>query len=157
MRVTLVLHASALMATLPVPLTVRAAHQTVLQLPPSQIRTPNGPSGSAPPPSLPVPNATVSYWMRHLDADHKPSLTEGSTGELKRDADVCIIGSGITGVSAAYHLSKLVENGFRRGFSTNDPLKVVILEAREFCKCCLPTLEFNKRHTRGNCRFWRDR
>lgn len=49
---------------------------------------------------------------------------EGSDGPLINDADLCIIGSGITGISAAYHISKMSEK----------PMKLVILEARDFCK-----------------------
>lgn len=70
--------------------------------------------------SLPVDNPTKSFWLNTPDAN--PLADAGSTGELTEDADVCIIGSGITGVSAAWHLS----NGLERP-------SVVILEAREFC------------------------
>lgn len=70
--------------------------------------------------SLPVDNPTKSFWLNTPDAN--PFADAGSTGELTEDADVCIIGSGITGVSAAWHLS----NGLERP-------SVVILEAREFC------------------------
>ncbi|KAH8825315.1 hypothetical protein DL96DRAFT_1670461 [Flagelloscypha sp. PMI_526] len=61
-------------------------------------------------------------------SDLNPLAEVGSQGILPTDADVCIIGSGITGISTAYHLSKLVTK------ERNDPVKVVILEARKFCR-----------------------
>ncbi|TRM58301.1 FAD dependent oxidoreductase [Schizophyllum amplum] len=70
---------------------------------------------------LPVPNPTKSFWIDSAP-DANPLAKEGSEGPLTTDADVCIIGSGMTGVSAAYAFSKLEEG-----------LKVVILEARDFC------------------------
>lgn len=73
------------------------------------------------PNDLPVPNATKSFWINTPGAN--PLANEGSHGQLTQEADVCIIGSGISGVSAAYHLSK-----------SELPLSVVILEAREFCQ-----------------------
>ncbi|KAF8346457.1 FAD dependent oxidoreductase [Amanita rubescens] len=72
------------------------------------------------PSDLPVPNATKSFWINTSGAN--PLAEEGSHGRLTQEADVCIIGSGISGVSAAYYLSK-----------SELPLSVVILEAREFC------------------------
>lgn len=86
------------------------------------------------PASLPVDNPTKPYW---LSPEDNPLLNEGSTGELTKEADVVIVGSGISGVCAAYHLSKLArENG--------EKMSVVMLEAREFCKlsssCCLISL-----------------
>ncbi|KIM44357.1 hypothetical protein M413DRAFT_379691 [Hebeloma cylindrosporum] len=74
---------------------------------------------------LPVENPTKSFWLHTPGAN--PPADEGSTGPLTNDADVCIIGSGITGVSAAWHLSKVL--------AREDLIKmrVVILEAREFC------------------------
>ncbi|KAJ7593915.1 FAD dependent oxidoreductase-domain-containing protein [Mycena floridula] len=78
------------------------------------------------PASLPVPNPTASFWLDSPGAS--PLATEGSTGPLTKDADICIIGSGITGVSAAYHLAKLFANDTSR-----PPIKATILEARNFC------------------------
>ncbi|KAI0248770.1 FAD dependent oxidoreductase-domain-containing protein [Lactifluus subvellereus] len=77
--------------------------------------------------SFPVPNATRSFWTAAPGVN--PLAREGSTGPLTADADVCIIGSGITGVSVAYHLSKL----FGDDAALPDQLSVVILEARDFC------------------------
>lgn len=75
---------------------------------------------------LPVPNPTHSFWINLPGAN--PLGKEGSQDDVTPDADICIIGSGITGVSAAYHLA--------RNLPTTDcvPSKVVILEARDFCK-----------------------
>lgn len=56
---------------------------------------------------------------------------EGSEGELTADADVCIIGSGITGVSAAWHLVERLKK--REGEGEGEGLDIVVLEARDFC------------------------
>ena len=82
------------------------------------------------PAPLPVPNPSKSFWI-----DSAPGLNplakEGSTGPLTNDADICIIGSGITGVSAAYHLSNILGESTH---SLHTPLKIVILDARDFCE-----------------------
>lgn len=78
------------------------------------------------PATLPVPNPTASFWASTPDAN--PLAAEGSSGPLTQDADICIIGSGITGVSAAYHLAQIFGSERRE-----HALKVVILEARDFC------------------------
>ncbi|KAG6916231.1 hypothetical protein DXG01_007814, partial [Tephrocybe rancida] len=58
--------------------------------------------------AIPVPNPTPSFWINTPGAN--PFASEGS---------------GITGVSAAYHLAKSLKESAQ--------LKVVILEARDFC------------------------
>ena len=80
--------------------------------------------------SFPAHNATRSFWMAGGPVVN-PLAHEGSSGPLTTDADVCIIGSGITGVSVAYHLAEVLkkDDGLR-----SDPLSVVILEARDFCE-----------------------
>lgn len=78
------------------------------------------------PAPLPVANSTKSFWINSPGAN--PLAGEGSEGPLTDDADVCIIGSGITGVSAAYHLGKELEG--REG----EKLKAIILDARDFCE-----------------------
>ena len=79
------------------------------------------------PASLPVPNPTRSFWIDTPNAN--PLAKRGSEGPLTRDSDVCIIGSGITGVSTAYHLSKELNDGDNITGHTS----VVMLEARDFC------------------------
>jgi hypothetical protein len=78
--------------------------------------------------SLPVSNATRSFWMDGAPGV-SPLARAGSTGPLTTDADICVIGSGITGVSVAYHLSRL----FGNNAMSQDALSVVVLEARDFC------------------------
>jgi hypothetical protein len=78
--------------------------------------------------SFPVSDATRSFWMDGAPGVN-PLARAGSTGPLTTDADICVIGSGITGVSVAYHLSKL----FGNNATSRDALSVVVLEARDFC------------------------
>ncbi|KAJ7083784.1 FAD dependent oxidoreductase [Mycena epipterygia] len=80
--------------------------------------------------SLPVPNPTRSFWIDTPNAN--PLAAEGSEGPFTEDADICIIGAGISGVSAAYHLSMAVERG-EIPTMADKPLRVLILEARDFC------------------------
>ncbi len=79
---------------------------------------------------LPIANPTKSFWINSPGAN--PLAKEGSTGPLTTAADVCIIGSGMSGVSAAYKLSE--EAG----------LKVAVFEARDFCQCLF--LSFHHQH-----------
>ncbi|KAG6335811.1 hypothetical protein ID866_3269 [Astraeus odoratus] len=81
------------------------------------------------PASLPSENPTHSFWT-HSSPDANPLAREGSEDPLTADADICIIGSGITGVGVAYHLSEAISNGA----ILDSPLSVVILEARDFCR-----------------------
>jgi FAD dependent oxidoreductase len=105
----------------------------VLQWEPSQqfFRQP----GDNPAAPLPVPNSTKSFWLNTPGAS--PLAKEGSHGPFTTDADICIIGSGITGVSTAYHLAQKLDQVDR-------PIKVVILEARDFC-----SLSFSPRSSNG--------
>lgn len=82
---------------------------------------------------LPVPHPTKSFWI-NSSPDANPHAKEGSTDPLTEDADICIIGSGITGVSAAYWLARSV-TARKGGAKTTlqKPFKIVILEARDFC------------------------
>lgn len=89
------------------------------------------------PAGLPSPNPTHSFWA-NSSPDANPLAREGSIGLLATDADVCIIGSGITGVGVAYHLSELIQANVEH----QSPLKVVILEARDFCACVLHAYPF---------------
>ncbi|KDQ61986.1 hypothetical protein JAAARDRAFT_66961 [Jaapia argillacea MUCL 33604] len=101
-------------ATLPVPLSQFAPSQIPLALPPS-------PSAREHISYLPVPNPSKSFWIDTPGSN--PLASHGSQGELLGDADVVIIGAGITGVGVAWHLSQLAKQR----------LKVVILDARDFC------------------------
>ena len=83
-------------------------------------------SFSKPRVALPHENPTKSFWT-HGSVDANPLAKEGSEGTLAADADVVIIGSGITGVGTAFHLSEAVA-------TTDIRLKIVILEARDFCE-----------------------
>jgi hypothetical protein len=76
------------------------------------------PSGQA---SLPTANSTKSFW--HNDPS-KILLGHRTTPALPTQADVVIIGSGISGASAAHFL--------RQDDRGND-LDIVMLEAREAC------------------------
>ncbi|KAF4622053.1 hypothetical protein D9613_009136 [Agrocybe pediades] len=78
--------------------------------------------------SLPVDNPTKSFWLDTPGAN--PLAEEGSKGPLTDKADVCIIGSGMTGSSAAWHMSNLFKE---ESSNLRDPLSVVVLEARRFC------------------------
>ncbi|KAG2002631.1 hypothetical protein CC2G_004801 [Coprinopsis cinerea AmutBmut pab1-1] len=90
------------------------------------------------PVGLPVSNPTKSFWT-HGSPDANPLAREGSQGELTPEADVCIIGSGITGVSALWHLvDGLGANSSGRAVDIDtagnrNQKKVVVLEARDFC------------------------
>lgn len=52
---------------------------------------------------FPEPNHTLSYWRSELH----PIDSYCSSEELPRSCDIAIIGAGMTGVSTAYHLSRL--------------------------------------------------
>ena len=111
----LVLLETFIMSTLSVPVLQLDASQRFLEQPTKNPASP-----------LPVPNPTRSFWLDSPGAN--PLAKEGSEGPLPTDVDICIIGSGITGVSAAYHLAKQLDSD-----SITKPLKAVILEARDFC------------------------
>ncbi|KAJ1309520.1 hypothetical protein OPQ81_006294 [Rhizoctonia solani] len=76
---------------------------------------------------LPTLHPTKSFWL-DSEASANPLGQVGSTGPLSEAADIVVIGSGITGCSAAYHLSQLFQ---KSGGQKNQ--SVVILEARDFC------------------------
>ncbi|TCD71721.1 hypothetical protein EIP91_005487 [Steccherinum ochraceum] len=109
------------MATLPVPLHAWSEHQVALGLPP--------PPGTRTP--LPVANSTKAFWF--TDPNAYPAPDEGSEGPLTSDADICIIGSGVTGVSAAYHLAHAFSQDENLVAELKRPVKAIILEARDFC------------------------
>ena len=71
--------------------------------------------------SLPTPKSTASFW--HSEPS-KFLLGHRTTADLPSEADIVIIGSGITGASAARFLA---EDDRAKGLS------IVMLEAREAC------------------------
>ncbi|SPO26403.1 uncharacterized protein UTRI_03992 [Ustilago trichophora] len=84
---------------------------------------------SATPAPLPSPSgkATLSYWMATTSSDQLPT----SLDKVPAQSDVLIIGSGITGVSCAYHLVNSLSNA-----SSTQKQKlgsITIVEARSFC------------------------
>jgi hypothetical protein len=85
----------------------------------------NRPLPDPQPVSLPVSNPTKSFWIDSPGAN--PLAKEGSKGELTHEADVCVIGSGLTGVSAAWHLAGMLGD-------EKEERNVVVLEARDFCE-----------------------
>ncbi|OAX38307.1 FAD dependent oxidoreductase [Rhizopogon vinicolor AM-OR11-026] len=81
------------------------------------------------PAQRPSHNPTHSFWI-DSSPDANPLAGEGSQDPLPSNADICIIGAGITGVGVAYHLIELMNNA---SLSFEHPLSIVILEARDFC------------------------
>jgi lysine/ornithine N-monooxygenase len=71
--------------------------------------------------TLPTPNSTKSFW--HSEPS-QTLLGHRTTSSLPKQADVVIIGSGISGASAAYHLNQ---------DAYGKELDIVMLEAREAC------------------------
>ncbi|KAG6362653.1 hypothetical protein INS49_007745 [Diaporthe citri] len=72
-------------------------------------------------PGLPNANPNISYWqLPPLEgvADHQ-------SAQLPTDADIVIIGSGISGTSIAWHLIKEANR--------TTPLRIAMLEARQGC------------------------
>ncbi|KAH0352465.1 FAD dependent oxidoreductase, partial [Aureobasidium melanogenum] len=73
---------------------------------------------------FPVPNSTLSYWR----SDPHPIDSYCSSEKLPSECDIAIIGAGMTGVSTAYHLSRL----HTADCSGKKP-SIVVLDAREVC------------------------
>jgi hypothetical protein len=111
---------------------------------------------TAKPSSLPVDNPTKPFWQYPgltrdypVDTENDPDGNkaanplshEGSGGSetLTNDADLVIIGSGITGVTVAYELSKKIRED-ESWKSKGTKFRVVIVEARDFCKFLRETL-----------------
>ncbi|KAK6431847.1 hypothetical protein LTR95_011989 [Oleoguttula sp. CCFEE 5521] len=69
---------------------------------------------------MPVPNPTTPYWRTELH----PIDEHRSTEQLPKDCDIVIIGAGLSGVAAAYHLISKA--------GSNLP-SIVLLEARQVC------------------------
>lgn len=73
--------------------------------------------------TIPTPTSTTSFW--HSEPNEF-LLGHRTTEELPAEADIVIVGSGITGTSAARYLA---EDERAKGLS------IVLLEAREACWC----------------------
>ena len=67
---------------------------------------------------FPVANPTLSYWRSELH-----EIDSFRSEQFPSECDVLIVGSGISGVSTAYHI--LNDNPL--------PPSVVLLEARKIC------------------------
>ncbi|KAF4222533.1 hypothetical protein CNMCM8980_003700 [Aspergillus fumigatiaffinis] len=76
-------------------------------------------------PGLPSAHPTSSFWLR---TPH-PEIAHAQSAELPSEAEVVIIGSGVTGTSIARTLLK----SRKPGKETNPRPAVVILEARDVC------------------------
>ncbi|RYP91900.1 hypothetical protein DL770_001960 [Monosporascus sp. CRB-9-2] len=90
-------------------------------------------------PGLPVPNPTPSYWL--ADPPY-PELVDIRSPQLPAEADVVIIGSGITGAAVARSVLSVLSERRRKDATTtadtphpdpNPELKIVVLEARTLC------------------------
>lgn len=86
-------------------------------------------------PFTPVDNPTVPYWMQNPPF---PELSD-IQGDLPEEADVVIIGSGITGAAAAKTVLELSSSPASASASAKTKAKakaapkVVVLEARQLC------------------------
>lgn len=73
--------------------------------------------------TIPTPTSSHSFW--HSEPN-KFLLGHRTTEELPAEADIVIVGSGITGTSAARYLA---------GDERAKGKSIVLLEAREACWC----------------------
>lgn len=72
---------------------------------------------------------TSSYWLQD---GANPLAKQGSADNFThQNVDIVIIGSGITGISAAYHLVQRLKTYNSSGAGD---FRIVVLEARDFCK-----------------------
>ncbi|PWN23695.1 FAD dependent oxidoreductase [Microstroma glucosiphilum] len=82
------------------------------------------------PAPLPCPHPLPSYWTQ-TSSEPGPAqgvFTPQDGVDMEPEVDVAIIGAGITGISAAYHLANRLTPRY-----DGQPIKVVVLEARDFC------------------------
>ncbi|UNI22197.1 hypothetical protein JDV02_008108 [Purpureocillium takamizusanense] len=113
-------------------------------------------------PGLPVPHPTSPYWL--VDPPY-PTLADMQSGTLPRDADLVIIGSGITAAAAAKSFLEVSASASASSSSSSSssPPRVVVLEARQLCSGatgrngghikCSPSAEF----ARMRCRLGAER
>lgn len=72
-------------------------------------------------PGLPNANPSISYWQ----LPPLEGVANHQSAQLPSEADVVIIGSGISGTSIAWHLLKEANR--------TTPLRIAMLEARQAC------------------------
>lgn len=101
----------------------------------SPSRVPGFPSRTAPFPPAPAPTLAPlpSFWTAHYTS---PFQDTGATDPLPDEADVVVIGSGLTGVSAVDELVRLhlASSSSEHTHEEEQPtLRIVVLEARTFC------------------------
>lgn len=72
-------------------------------------------------PGLPNANPSISYWQ----LPPLEGVANHQSAQLPNEADVVIIGSGISGTSIAWHLLKEANR--------TTPLRIAMLEARQAC------------------------
>lgn len=72
-------------------------------------------------PGLPNANPSISYWQ----LPPLQGVADHQSAQLPSEADVVIIGSGISGTSIAWHLLKEANR--------TTPLRIAMLEARQAC------------------------
>lgn len=87
----------------------------------------------------PTVDSTHSFWHTEPSPLLKGHRT---TRELPSQADIVIIGSGITGTSIAHHLLQDVHPAGRRSWTPS----VVMLEAREACWGATGRVSMSWRH-----------
>ncbi|GAA5964276.1 hypothetical protein JCM3765_002794 [Sporobolomyces pararoseus] len=85
------------------------------------------PSGSFSPSDAPNDGPLDSFWTKNFTS---PLSDQGKDLQLPEQADVVVIGSGLTGVFA---VDQLVEQLSKTGLTSSEKLKIVVLEARGFC------------------------
>ncbi|KAL8365578.1 hypothetical protein RB595_004408 [Gaeumannomyces hyphopodioides] len=89
-------------------------------------------------PPLPHAAPTLPFWL--LDPPH-PELVDRQSGELPREADVVIVGSGISGAAVARSLLKSAQHDQTQEQQDEEPgggdkkglPRIVVLEARRLC------------------------
>lgn len=77
-------------------------------------------------PGIPQNTTTSSFWLK----DPHTSFASRSSKPLPAEADIVIIGSGITGASIA---RTLLENGIKSNTSNPETPSVIMVEARDIC------------------------
>jgi len=75
-------------------------------------------------PGIPIMNSSMPYWT----FPNSPIAESGADSQLPSDADILIIGGGISGTAVA---KTILENPSHN--SSNSPIKLVMLEARDAC------------------------